>query len=281
MFKLEKINDFTVKPIKGMGNKEKPKNELFDNLKSNIVLIAGKNSGKTVTIYNILDNVVKKGMNVMLFSSTLHNDDTYKKIIKMLEKKKANVITYDHFLDHENETDHLKTLIDLLREESKENDPICIKKEINKKEIQICKFNDNEIVKDKEVIKEKKIPEYLPEYICVYDDLSNDMRANSVYQMMIKNRHFRIMNIISVHSINDLKPGSLGNVDYVLAFGNLPKDKILELQEKIGLTFKDDSKQNSVLWNAYEECTKEKYNFLYIDRKNGKLRCNFNKEIKL
>lgn len=279
MVKLEKLNDFIVKPIKGMGEDVKKKNELFDNLKSNIVIIARKNSGKTVTIYNILENIARKGMNVMLFSSTIHNDPTFKKIIKMLEKKNVNVLIFDHFLDQENNTDQLKTLIDLLKETKQADEPICVKKDEPK--LTVCKFDDKDVNINKEEKKEKKLPEHLPEYICVYDDLSNDMRANSVYQMMTKNRHFRIMNIISVHSINDLKPGSLGNIDYVLLFGNLPKDKVIELQKKIGITFKEDSNTNNVLWNTYEECTREKYNFLYIDGKKHTLRCNFNQLIEL
>ena len=42
---------------------------------------------------------MNKRTNVVFFCSTIKRDSTYKLILEMLEKKKVNVMTYDHFLD--------------------------------------------------------------------------------------------------------------------------------------------------------------------------------------
>ena len=64
---------------------------------------------------------------------------------------------------------------------------------------------------DEETEKEnkKRKPKYLaPDYILVFDDVSNELKARSIANLLKKNRHLKIKTIISSQYPNDLLPES-------------------------------------------------------------------------
>lgn len=69
------------KPFHGMN--------LFEYPWGNYALIGRRRSGKTVAIYNLIKWFAQKHSMVHLYVSTLHNDETYDHIVKLLEKRKV------------------------------------------------------------------------------------------------------------------------------------------------------------------------------------------------
>ena len=86
----EKINDITITPVivSSLKADQILGYEYFKTLYTNIYICSKRKSGKTTLIYNILKNCVGKKTNVVFFCSTIHRDDTYQKILEMLEKRK-------------------------------------------------------------------------------------------------------------------------------------------------------------------------------------------------
>ena len=97
----KEINKITIKPVVHLAleSHEILGFDYFPTLYSNIYICSRRRSGKTTLIYNILKHCTSKRTNVVFFCSTIHRDSTYKLILEMLEKKKVNVMTYDHFLN--------------------------------------------------------------------------------------------------------------------------------------------------------------------------------------
>ena len=101
MLKTTKINNIKVLPV--ITNKREPDKiggyNFFPEPYCNIAILGKKHSGKSSTLFNILKACANKNTHIWLFASTIHRDDTYKEIIKMLEDKKCQVSTFIHFVD--------------------------------------------------------------------------------------------------------------------------------------------------------------------------------------
>ena len=99
-----KINDFEVKggSTKAKKMKKFAGHELFNREFFTCALVAPSMSGKTVCLKNILDKMMPPSKNkkykIWLFVRTLHNDDTWKDIVKMLDKR-GYEITFDTDLE--------------------------------------------------------------------------------------------------------------------------------------------------------------------------------------
>jgi len=277
MFKTKDINDFKVKPI--IHQQPYNKNtvrayDLFAEPYSNIALIAKKKSGKTVCITRSLEKCCSKKTNVIIFASTVNIDPTYKKCVAMLENKGCNVQTYENFI--EGKVNILEQFVDILQKKDEpEPEPDLPKK------MPLCLFTGKELdpPKKKKVPKPEKL--LTPEYVIVIDDLSNLCRDNSIYRLLNRNRHYKCKIFLSLHSVSDLTPSALNMIDVFLCFPNISDDRIEELGEKTGIHFKSDTKKRRILQELYDEATKEKYNFLYIDKGRMEFRHNFNKRFKI
>lgn len=275
----KKINNFIVKPLlKEVSNKHVRGGDLLPICYSNTVVWGGTGTGKSNCIFRLMEQVAHR-CTVLIFSSTMNNDPTYKKMVKMLkDKKKCIVQTYDHFIDSETGLNRLDELRSQLEEKHAEEED----KEEEKAEVYISPVNFGDPPpkpkpkKKKDVV--SKLRPLTPEIICIYDDLSCAMQHTSVYNMLNKSRHYNMKNIIAIHSLTDLKPPSWQNVHYILCFGNLPEDKLKDLQIKAGLGYKKDTKDHSVLWDCYKKSVEKKYNMLFVDRNGGTLRKNFNEQ---
>ncbi len=275
------INNIKVKPViqNGGNSPERVRGgDLFSEY-CNIAIIGPKGHGKSTIIYNIAEQVCYKN-NVIIFSPTVYNDPTYKKMIDMLtKKKKCNVMAFDHFHDSETGMNRIVELIELLKEKEKEKEVV---KNIQKLEekLPVCNFGEPP---KKPVSEEKKEPKpkgpLTAEYVIIYDDLGNDLRSQSIYQFLIKNRHYKTKNILAVHNAVNLLPGSWNNMNYILCLGNIPEERFLKLQAEAQIQYKGENKNNPILYNAYQQATEKKYDFLYINRDTGELRHNFNKRI--
>jgi len=296
----KKINDIEIKPIisKKTANAKTIRGyNFFKEPYANVCILARKNSGKSTVIYRALEECATKGTNVMIFCSTINLDETYKKMVKMLEKKKCNVSTHEHFI--ENGVNLLDQLIKILQKKAEDETKDEEKQENKVKKAPIpvivlpnnCKIIGYEkdgsaiiegnSIPPKQVKKQEKSKMITPENIFVFDDLSTEMAHPSISKLLTIIRHTHSKCIISAHNVNSIAPMGLRMIDVFCLFPNISDEKIQEVCEKVGLMHKGDTKKRSLLQELYNDATSEPHNFLYIDRGNGEYRKNFNQVYKI
>lgn len=272
MVYLTKINNDIVKPIE-IETKDAKKPvlgaSLFSEIYANIFICAKKKSGKTTLINHIIKNCCNANTKIIIFSSTLYKDDSFKKILEFCNKHNIDVESYTS-LKHDDGYDILENMISALENEVKEE------KEDAKKPKQkvINLFEDSESEEEEE--KPKKYKYRSPEYVFIFDDLSNELKSKSINMFLKKNRHFKSKVIISSQYIHDLKPESLKQMDYFLLLRGHSDDKLEQFYKHADLSIEFD-----MFKKLYKNATEEKFNFLYIDNNNGLFRKNFNKQYEI
>lgn len=295
MLKTTKINNIKVLPV--ITNKREPDKiggyNFFPEPYCNVAILGKKHSGKSSTLFNILKACANKNTHVWLFASTIHRDDTYKEIIKMLEDKKCQVSTFIHFLDEGGNI--LDEIIEELKNPDGQNEDRLTGAEpcsanafpmgVGKSSKMKPNFGGRELTeeekeakaekeKEREEKKNKKKKIY-PEHIFCMDDLGSDMRGK-VDALLKTNRHFKAKVILLGHTLTDLSPPSRKQLDYTLIFKCFSEEKLKTLYTDLDLSldFEDFKK-------AYDYATKNAYNFLYISTKSDELRKNFSEKIEL
>lgn len=265
---LEKINDITVKPIPdiliGGGEKKQFKgHKLFgSNGYCNVFLCAKKRSGKTHTIYNIIQKCASSKSNVIAFSSSVNKDKSYLAIKKYCKLKDIPFVGYTDFID-ENGVNILKNIIDNLKNEEPEDEELDERK--HKQPFDMY-GNINE-----EHEKEKKEKYLVPEYIFIFDDLSTGLQNPMISKLVKMNRHFKAMVLLSSQYLKDLQPQALRQMDFYLVFSGQSEDKLRLIHQHADLSVEYEDFEK-----IYHHATSEKYNFLFIDTAENELRKNFN-----
>lgn len=266
MIQLEKINDMVVKPIKltVIDKSDIQGSELFGDLLCNIFVLAKKKSGKTNTIFNILKKCSNRNTKVIIFASTVKKDANWIATVEWLKKHKIEVVTKRSIF--EDGINHIELLTDELGDVPEEES-----KPKNQKQHQVLRHDNFE---EKEA-KEYKPKLKAPEYILVFDDLSIELHDKYITKLVKEHRHYGMKVIISSQHYNDLAPDARMQMDYMLMFPNIPDLKIEQTFEDLDL-----SVPYEVFYACYKDATKDKYNFLYVDVRNDRLRKNFNLEYK-
>lgn len=275
----KKKDPYNIKPIKSKGSDIKPIGcELFPQLASSIYISASTKSGKTTLIYHIIKNCIDKNTKVYIFSPTVFIDNSYKEIARYLKKKKISHELHPHFISEDGE-DMINDILKGIIEETTISNTSKIKEEEHQKPIEpvYYKMVEGKIVRDI-LFQEKKQKEEsdeeeetnAPKYMFIFDDLGNEMRKPSIYKLLLKQRHFKAKTILSSQYINNLMPSSIQQLDYVILFGGHNLDQLSELHKKLDLNI---SLEDFI--DYYQEATKEKYHFLYIDRREGLYRKDF------
>lgn len=276
MISTKQINNVKVKPVKIAKTSHNIKgSEMFDELYFNALLIARTKSGKTTTLYNIMKNTVDDRTAVYIFSSTYQIDPVYTKMINMLLKK-CEVFTYDSFVQGGQSI--LRTLLDdfetadTVKEEEEEevikDDAYYFKMAINPPEAVVKK-------------KKKVYTDEVPKRVMIFDDLSCDLKHPDIYNLLFKSRHYLTRVFVSCHDVVSLMPSSLNMINYILLFGGISDDRIIELADKCEIAFKEDKKGNPFLLQLYKQATAKPYSFLYIRKLKHDYRINFDRKFEL
>lgn len=263
---LKKINDITVKPIRfqNVDKKHILGSDLFPEIYSNVFLCAKKKSGKTSTILHIIRKCADKRTNVIIFCSTCEKDKNYAYIREYLKAK--NIPHQFHQSIKDDKHDYLGELLDQLQyeesEPSEESEP--------EPEPQILSTdNDSITVKIK-----KRKPKYLSQkYLIIFDDLSLELKTPNLNQLLKTNRHYKAKILISSQYLNDLLPMARRQIDVYLLWGGLNEEKLKELYQNADLDISFEKFQE-----LYNDATKDKYNFFYVDASNVQYRKNFNQQ---
>ena len=302
---VERVNDIQVKPIKIFDPDEGllPKGyEMFPIKHPCVFLCAHRNSGKTMTICNILKYCSDKDSTILLISGTANTDPVWLSFRKYCKKvgirfesvteiksnlngKKSDFL--DDFIESEitkkgneedidksddEEEEEMKTSLfagidqEDEYEEEEEDEVIPLKSTIHPRSKMI--FSK---LKDETSMKPKK-SYYTPKYFVILDDLSSELKTPSLENFLKIARHGKVFTICSSQYVHDIKPTSIKQCEYILLFkGNL--NKLEKIRVDCGLSI-----DLPTLEKVYSHATREPYNFLYISTRTNEFRKNFDQK---
>lgn len=268
--KIVRINNEVVEPIKHK-NDEDDKREtmganIFPNLYCNVFAVGKKHSGKTLVINKIVKSCATSETTIIVFSNTVNKDKNILSIKDYCRKKGIAYIGYDSM--KQDDVDVLEVLIKQFQAEAKKE------QESDDEEIAEHEKPDTIVLFESEDEDEPpKKPKYkAPEYILIFDDISNELKNGTLVKLMKMNRHWKCRIIVSSQAKTDLLPQNISQCDYILVFKGQPLEKLERIYHDadIDIPF-------NIFDKLYKDATKEQYNFFYIDVKNELFRKNFNK----
>ena len=248
--RFQKINDLKVSRMKLDNDNKQVKEKQYEMFGSqpfpNIYLTSMKGGGKTNLIAFIVKNLITSKTKLRIFSTTAHNDLTMKALLKKLDKYEFSYEIYEN---------PFKNGVDILDEQFKQ-----IQAQIDEPN------NKEEYAKSKWAY---------PTYIYIYDDMTSLLRNSKGFDSLLcRNRHIRVINIISNQYWNQISPVARANINFILLFRNIADKKLEQIyDEKIGGRMSFDK-----FLEIYHLATSEKYNFLYVSE-DGELRKNFDEKI--
>ena len=265
---VSKINDIEIKKVKlPKTNTEVFGSDILPNPYGLTAMIAKTNSGKSNCLYNILQHTVdpRRKSNVVIFCSTLDLDDTYKKIIQLLERKRCNVFTHHHFIENgENLIQYYLDIIEQPEQEQEQDKPV----------ERILMGRGFVMERPKTVVKKKKNkePEKLsPKYIFIFDDIpGKDLRHNALNYVM-RARHFKIRTFILTQHLSNISPLVRKQISTCLLFRSFSKDKLQMIYEDLDIEIPFKTFEE-----LYKYATKDPYSFLTYDVYKQIFRKNFN-----
>lgn len=266
MIKEETLNKVKVKPLVVVNQDSSTIKgaDLFPSLYYNLFICSKKKSGKTSLINTILQKCTDKRTIFFIFCPTVNVDASWKAIVSYLENRGNPVNTYTELVDGKvNILNEIVNELSMGQEDEKEE-----KKEESKELVRKIKFDDP---KKKKEYKPKKIS---PEVVFAFDDCSDLLRNPAIATLLKKNRHLKSNVIISSQNLHDLVPASIKQLDYFICFKSFSEDKMAIVHKGLDLSI-----DPNMLWEYYTHCTSKPYSFLYIDVRQDKYRCSFNKEI--
>jgi len=261
-FAVTKLNNevVTVAPSKTPKDNRPVRGwKLFPEMNANIFACAKKKSGKTLTIRHILRKCCGKDTKIIVFCATLYKDPSWIAIKEWAEEKGLVFIGHESLKDDDG-VDQLDLLIKELQ--AKVND-----------EPQEKSIFDSDSEDEEEPKKEKY---QSPEYIFILDDLSTELKSNSIPRLLKVNRHFKSKTIISTQWLNDLHPMSRKQQDYLILFRGHPQKKLEEIHRDANISIPIEE-----FWRVYKFATEKPFSFLYVDCTTGEFRRNFNELIEL
>jgi len=282
--KLVKINNATVNQLPNYESKEDRRPilgaDLFPELYSNIFLCAKKKSGKTTVIYNIIKKCANKNTKVVAFVSTIDKDKSWLTIREFCERNEIQFMGHSSTYDSEG-NNILQDMINQLAMKAEE-ERLAIEKAKMDKNMPaqlVAFFAEADDCKEDEEEKKKKLPKYQsPEYLFIFDDLSDELRKNkAVSSFAKKHRHYKSKCIYSSQYAKDLDPQTLKQMDYIILFKGENDEKLKHLYENADLSITLPE-----FMDLYHKAVNSKpYAFLYIDRVNNSFRICFDQSIKL
>jgi hypothetical protein len=262
------INSVKVKPIpKDKCVEELPVKggELFGVTNSTAMIIAKRNSGKTVLLFNIIKKTADKNTFIYFFVSTIFNDSSYDKILEYCDSKGINYEIHTEIRDKK--IDNLHNVIEHISEQKEAEK--ALKDESSEDEAEIVCFGDKEYKKKKKPKKKVRTPKFM----CILDDIgSTDLKSASVNRLFKTGRHMDIFTYVSTQYTLDISPGQWQNTEFILLFAGINLEKLKKAYNSMPLSITYEE-----LIKLYQDATgNADHSFLYINSKTGEVRKNFN-----
>ena len=242
--------------------------EYFTEPYANILLLAKKNSGKTTIIYNIIKNCAGPKTEVIIFCPTWRRDDSYKHIIKHMNKRKIEHQEYTSLYDGKN-----NILADFLDELGNADDSEPDSEDEEPPDpLTLCAATAHV---EKKESKPRASRYVAPEFIFIFDDMKKQNRDRIIDKLIATNRHYKAKVILSTQFVTDITPGTLANLDVALLFPKIPAERI----ESVYAAFDLANQTPEQFAAMYARATSADHNFLYIDLRTDKFRINFDEPI--
>ena len=263
---------------------------MFGSKYPSVFLVAKKNSGKTVLLYNILKNAIDKNTELIIFCSTHTLDKNYKTIINYFRKKGVKIRAFHSiYTEVEYKPDKYRK-INMLRQIMKE-----IKQESEPEE--------PNVPEDEEAAEEKASNDYMtelmfgvrpkpptppnrsklgpkpkkekskfqtPSYCFVFDDISTELKDLSMPAFLKVHRHYQAMSIISSQYPLDLESSGRKQIDDWILFKGHSKDKLESIHKDSDVEIEFDEFNN-----IYHHAVKPNYSWLHVDTRKNKLTQRF------
>lgn len=273
MIKLKTINNTIVKPIpiKVFDSRPIKGCNITPTCYTNLMMIAPTSGGKTTALFEILKTCSGKNTKIIAFVSTLFNDDSWHVIKKYCKDNKIEFI--GHTSIYEDDKDLLSEYVEQYTQEAKKRE----KKEEDDTSIITLEESlmDKYLFCDPEELEIKEKCQY-PKTIFIFDDLANEIRCKKYENLLKKSRHFHILTITCSQDLKDVSPAAKGQIRIWLLFKNLNPERLQNIYDAISCNIPFEKFKS-----MYEYATREKYNFFYIDHRNGVYRVNFNKQFNI
>lgn len=287
MTKSKKAKDMSVvRPIKFLEEEDKRPVKgafLIPYLYSNLGLIAKTDSGKTTVIGHLLENTIDERTKVLIVSSTIHLDKAWRAIIAKLKKRKIETMCYDSMVDEEG-VNIIDTFIRVLEKDANERkiqeeeaEAEGEEEKVERPVHPICMWPQSEEEKKEEQKKKKRKKVYkdqVPDYLLILDDMNaEDLRKNTIVNLVKKNRHYRMRCIISSQSLVHITPSAYAQFFQLFVWKGLNEDYMKTLYKKMSTLIPFET-----FFELYLLATKEKYSFLNIDLRENSFRVKFSKK---
>lgn len=258
------------RPVKG--------GEICSKAYGTVFNVAKRESGKTSVTFHFIKHCISKKTHVIVFCSSLYNDDNWIQIRKYLAKQ-GNPADY-YTTIYEDGVNQIQEWVDKLAEEAKARDEAEDedKEDSVAKTDKICEYFQRHGCGEVRKKKEKKEKFKSPKYLIIFDDISSELKSPAIIKLLKESRHYLAKVIINSQYLNDLVPGSRQQIDLWLVFKGQPEEKlqIIHKDSDLKLPFEQ-------FWAAYKLATKvtkkEKFPFFYADIRKNEYRRNFNKRI--
>ena len=267
MLTKKTINKIKVKPIPIVNKIDTSKimgGDLFD-LYTGICIIGRTGSGKTSLINEILYQTTNRLTTVILFSSTIFNDQNWIYICDSLDKRGTPSIKHTSLIDESDNSNILDSYVDLFRAQKKEEQET--KNQPKKPKKYIIDDSDE---KESKMKPPKKIA---CKYFFVLDDMSDELKNRSLSSLIKKSRHFESKLLVSTQYYCDVEKSARNQFRYWCLYGGISEDKLDQLHSDIGLSI-----AVSRFKGLYKDATSEQYNFLFFDKILEKFRKNLDEE---
>jgi hypothetical protein len=229
MIIVKKINDEVVhatKRVKPLDNRPVKGVHLFENMTGNIFLSAKTNSGKTCATAHIIKKCADKNTTIIVFCSTLYDDDSWAAIREYCEKHHIPFIGHQSMVNDDGQNEVI-LLLNQLKEEAILRDEAEKQAKIDGKEkrvnpMMLCDTDSED--EDDEEVKAKKSKYQTPKYIIIFDDLAEEIKSKYLTQLLKKSRHYKMKVIVSSQYYLDCEKGARGQFYYYLIFGGTDPD---------------------------------------------------------
>jgi hypothetical protein len=263
--KVKKINDVKVKKIEtvSLDDREIKGKDICSTCTSNIFLVAPTHGGKTTTMFEIIQQCAGKKTKIVAFVSTIFNDENWAVIKEWCRKKRISFTP--HISIFEGKKDLLQEYVLELTKKAEEKEKL---RNTPIDPYESCIMFDND---DEDEEEEDKKYQY-PEYIFIFDDLSDEIRTTSYNTLLKKSRHFGIMTITGTQDVKDMLPATRNQIRIWLLYPDLPPDRLDSIYNTLGRKI-----NFSQFEQMYKYATKQPYNFLYIAPRNADYRINFDR----
>ncbi len=132
------------------------------------------------------------------------------------------------------------------------------------------KFINELMNEQKEIIENGDIPQHI---LLILDDIITDLKNDDelLQQLFFNSRHYKFSIIITSQAYHKMPKNVRLNLSHIILF-KIPDDDSKQVYKELPIS--------KVIFNHfYDECTKEKYCFMYIDLKNKRYFHNFEYEL--